>query len=95
VRTAVKANSGIKSVADLNGKTVATTTGTTSVQTLRKNEARQGHRLQGGLRQGPRRQLPAARIRPRRRLRDGRFNILAGNIATAKNPADYKIVGEC
>ena len=38
VRTAVKANSGINSVKDLNGKSVATTTGTTSVQTLRKNE---------------------------------------------------------
>jgi glutamate/aspartate transport system substrate-binding protein len=33
VRIVVKANSGINSVADLNGKTVATTTGTTSVQT--------------------------------------------------------------
>ena len=38
VRMAVKANSGIQSVADLKGKTVATTTGTTSVQTLRKNK---------------------------------------------------------
>ena len=38
VRIAVKANSGITSIKDLNGKTVATTTGTTSVQTLRKNE---------------------------------------------------------
>jgi glutamate/aspartate transport system substrate-binding protein len=37
VRMLVKADSGIKSVADLKGKTVATTTGTTSVQTLRKN----------------------------------------------------------
>ena len=32
VRTAVKADSGINSVADLNDKNVATTTGTTSVQ---------------------------------------------------------------
>src|SRR5574343_808325 len=38
VRMAVKANSGINSIAQLNGKTVATTTGTTSVQTLRKHE---------------------------------------------------------
>src|SRR3954462_2360916 len=38
VRIAVKANSGITSVAQLNGKTVATTTGTTSVQLLRKHE---------------------------------------------------------
>ncbi len=42
VRIAVKADSGITKVADLNGKSVATTTGTTSVQTLRKNERAQG-----------------------------------------------------
>ena len=36
VRIAVKANSGIKGITDLNGKTIATTTGTTSVQLLRK-----------------------------------------------------------
>ncbi|HKW83770.1 MAG TPA: transporter substrate-binding domain-containing protein, partial [Burkholderiaceae bacterium] len=38
VRTAVKANSGITSIAQLKDKTVATTTGTTSVQLLRKHE---------------------------------------------------------
>ena len=37
-----------------------------------QERARRRHRLQGGLRQGPRRQLPAARVGPRRRLRDGR-----------------------
>src|SRR5215218_5836215 len=42
VRTAVKADSKIKSVADLNNKTVATTTGTTSVALLRKNKRAQG-----------------------------------------------------
>jgi glutamate/aspartate transport system substrate-binding protein len=42
VRIAVKANSGITSVAQLNGKTVATTTGTTSVQLLRKHERAAG-----------------------------------------------------
>ena len=40
---------GITGIADLNGKTVATTTGTTSVQLLRKNERAPGHRLQGSL----------------------------------------------
>ena len=34
--------SGITSIAQLNGKTVATTTGTTSVQVLRKNEKATG-----------------------------------------------------
>ena len=38
VRIAVKANSGITSISQLNGKNVATTTGTTSVQILRKHE---------------------------------------------------------
>jgi len=38
VRMMVKAKSGITSIAQLNGKTVATTTGTTSVQTLRKHQ---------------------------------------------------------
>src|SRR5678816_727809 len=42
VRIAVKKSSGIKGIADLNGKTVATTTGTTSVQLLRKNKRAQG-----------------------------------------------------
>ena len=67
-----KANSGITSIDQLAGKTVATTTGTTSVQLLRKHEQGDRRGLQGSLRQGPRRQLPAARIGPRRRLRDGR-----------------------
>src|SRR5215213_11278424 len=38
VRIAVKANSGITGIAGLKDKTVATTTGTTSVQLLRKNK---------------------------------------------------------
>ena len=42
VRFAVKANSSITAIAQLNGKNVATTTGTTSVQTLRKNERATG-----------------------------------------------------
>ena len=42
VRIAVKANSGITSLNQLNGKKVATTTGTTSVQLLRKHEKAAG-----------------------------------------------------
>ena len=42
VRIAVKANSGITSITQLDGKTVATTTGTTSVQLLRKHERATG-----------------------------------------------------
>src|SRR5262245_38710923 len=42
VRMAVNAKSGITSIKDLNGKTVVTTTGTTSVQHLRKHERASG-----------------------------------------------------
>src|SRR5256885_4436706 len=42
VRIAVKGNSGITGIKDLNGKTIVTTTGTTSVQTLRKNKRADG-----------------------------------------------------
>jgi len=42
VRIAVKANGGITGIAGLKDKTVATTTGTTSVQLLRKNKRAQG-----------------------------------------------------
>ncbi|NCV78266.1 MAG: amino acid ABC transporter substrate-binding protein, partial [Burkholderiaceae bacterium] len=42
IRIAVKANSGITSLNQLNGKKVATTTGTTSVQLLRKHERATG-----------------------------------------------------
>ncbi len=93
VRTAVKANSGITSVSQLNGKNLATTTGTTSVQTLRKYE-RAG-------------KIDFKEIYGKDHsdsfllLETGRAdafvmddNILAGLIATSKNPADYRIVGE-
>ncbi len=93
VRTAVKANSGITSVSQLNGKNLATTTGTTSVQTLRKYE-RAG-------------KIDFKEIYGKDHsdsfllLETGRAdafvmddNILAGLIATSKNPAEYKIVGE-
>jgi glutamate/aspartate transport system substrate-binding protein len=42
VRIAARANAGITSIAQLAGKTVATTTGTTSVQLLRKHERANG-----------------------------------------------------
>jgi glutamate/aspartate transport system substrate-binding protein len=42
VRIAAKASGGITSIAQLNGKSVATTTGTTSVQLLRKHERANG-----------------------------------------------------
>ncbi|MDP2820468.1 MAG: transporter substrate-binding domain-containing protein [Polaromonas sp.] len=93
VRIAVKANSGITGIAQLNGKNVATTTGTTSVQTLRKNERATGvdfKEVFGKDHSDSFLLLESGRADAF--VMDG--SILAGNIATAKNPADFKIVGE-
>jgi glutamate/aspartate transport system substrate-binding protein len=93
VRIAVKANSGITSIAQLNGKKVATTTGTTSVQTLRKNERATGvdfEQVYGKDHADSFLLLESGRADAF--VMDGA--ILAGNIAKAKNPADFKLVGE-
>ncbi|MDE2146517.1 MAG: amino acid ABC transporter substrate-binding protein [Burkholderiales bacterium] len=93
VRIAVRANSGITSIAQLNGKTVATTTGTTSVQLLRKNERAKGidfKELYGKDHSDSFLLLESGRADAF--VMDGQ--ILAGNIAKAKHPADFKIVGE-
>ncbi len=93
VRIAVKANSGITSVSQLGGKNVATTTGTTAVQTLRKNKRASGVEFKevfGKDHSDSFLLLESGRADAF--VMDG--SILAGNIATAKNPADFKIVGE-
>jgi glutamate/aspartate transport system substrate-binding protein len=93
VRIAVKASSGITSIAQLNGKNVATTTGTTSVQTLRKNERATGvdfKEVYGKDHSESFLLLESGRADAF--VMDG--SILAGNIATSKNPAEFKIVGE-
>ncbi len=93
VRIAVKANSGITSIAQLNGKNVATTTGTTSVQTLRKNERATGvdfKEVFGKDHSDSFLLLESGRADAF--VMDG--SILAGNIATAKTPGDFRIVGE-
>ena len=93
VRIAVKANSGITSLNQLNGKNVATTTGTTSVQLLRKHERAAGvdfKEVFGKDHADSFLLLESGRADAF--VMDGQ--ILAGNIATAKNPADFKIVGE-
>ena len=93
VRIATKANSGIQSVKDLNGKTVATTTGTTSVQTLRKHERAGGIDFKEVLGKDHADSFLLLETgRADAIVMDG--SILAGNISKAKNPADYKIVGE-
>ncbi len=93
VRIAVKANSGITSISQLANRKVATTTGTTSVQHLRKHERAakinfdevfgKDHAdsfllLESG--------------RADAFVMDGQ--ILAGLISKAKKPDDFKIVGE-
>ena len=93
VRIAVKKSSGIKGIADLNGKTVATTTGTTSVQLLRKNKRAQGmdfKELNGKDHSDSFLLLESGRADAF--VMDGQ--ILAGLISKAKNPADFAIVGE-
>ncbi|UZD54403.1 amino acid ABC transporter substrate-binding protein [Caldimonas aquatica] len=93
VRMAVNAKSGITSINQLNGKTVVTTTGTTSVQHLRKHERAGGidfKEIYG------KDHADSFLI-----LESGRAdafvmddNLLAGLIATSKSPSDFKIVGE-
>ncbi|HEY8048361.1 MAG TPA: amino acid ABC transporter substrate-binding protein [Ramlibacter sp.] len=93
VRIATKANSGINGIKDLAGKTVATTTGTTSVQLLRKNERATGvdfKEVFGKDHSDSFLLLESGRADVF--VMDGQ--ILAGNIASSKNPGDYKIVGE-
>ena len=92
VRMAVKANSGIKDLKDLNGKTVATTTGTTSVQILRRNERGQNidfKEVTGKDHSDSFLLLEAGRADAF--VMDA--SILAANIAKSKNPKDFAIVG--
>ena len=93
VRIAVKANSGITSIAQLKDRNVATTTGTTSVQLLRKHERANGvdfKEVFGKDHADSFLLLESGRADAF--VMDGQ--ILAGNIAASKNPADFKIVGE-
>ena len=93
VRTAVKTTSKIKSIADLNGKNIATTTGTTSVALLRKHK--RGADVKFNEVYG-KDHADSFLL-----LESGRAdafvmddNILAGLIASSANPKNYAIVGE-
>ena len=93
VRMAVKAASGITSIAQLKGKSVATTTGTTSVQLLRKHKRANGvnfNEIFGKDHADSFLLLESGRADAF--VMDGQ--ILAGNIANSKSPGDYRIVGE-
>jgi glutamate/aspartate transport system substrate-binding protein len=93
VRIAVKANSGINAIEQLNGKKVATTTGTTSVQHLRKHE--KGAKVSFDEVFGKDHADSFLLLESGRAdafVMDGQ--ILAGLISKSKNPAEFKIVGE-
>ena len=93
VRIAVKANSGITNIGQLNGKNVATTTGTTSVQLLRKHERGAGVDFKEVFGKDHADSFLLLETgRADAFVMDGQ--ILAGNIAKSKAPADYRIVGE-
>lgn len=93
LRIAVKNNSGIISIAQLSGKSVVVTTGTTSGQMLRKSEFANNidfkeiygsnHAESFSLLENDRAQAF---------VMDGA--ILAGNIAAAKTPSNFKLLSE-
>jgi len=93
VRMLVKSDSGIRDIADLQGKTVVTTTGTTSFRLLR--EADKGKNLEVT--------NVAAKDHTESFLlvENGRAQafvlddiLLAGQIANARSPKDFRITGE-
>lgn len=93
VRTLVKADSGIKSIADLQGKAVATTAGTTSLRLLR--EADRGRNLEITPMSGKDHTESFLLVESGRAQAFVLDDILlAGQIANARNPRDFTIVGE-
>lgn len=93
VRMLVKTNSGIKRFADLNGKAVATTTGTTSDRLIKGNEASKHIDVRNIYGKDHAESfLLVETDRAAAFVMDD--VLLAGFIATAKRPGDYSIVGE-
>ena len=93
VRIAVRSDSGITSVVQLNGKNVGTTTGATSVDTLRANERAKGMKF--------REVFGKDHADTFQMLESGRVEafvmdraILASAIAAARKPSDFQVVGE-
>jgi glutamate/aspartate transport system substrate-binding protein len=93
VRMAVKKASGITSLAQLGGKPVATTTGTTSVKLMRQHEKGQNVDFKEVFGKDHADSfLMLETDRAVAFVMDD--NLLAGLIVTSKNPAEYAIVGE-
>ncbi len=93
VTAAVKKNSGIKSLADLNGKTISTTSGTTSVPLLKKYEKTKNvdvKEIYG--KDHAESFLLLSQDRSSAFVMDD--ILLAGQIANSGNPGDYMIIKE-
>lgn len=92
-RLLVRSDSPVKSVADLKGKTVVSTTGTTNFQVMRKVNAERslGFDLLGAKDHAE----SALLVQQRRADAFGMDDILLyGLRASAQNPADFAVVGE-
>lgn len=93
VRMLVKANSGIKRFADLNGRAVVTTTGTTSDRLIKENEASRHIDVRNIYGKDHAESfLMVETDRAAAFVMDD--VLLAGLIANARRPGDYAIVGE-
>jgi glutamate/aspartate transport system substrate-binding protein len=93
VTGAVKKSSGIKSLADLNGKTVSTTSGTTSVPLLKKYDKTANADIKEIYGKDHAESfLLLAQDRTAAFIMDD--ILLAGQIANAQNPGDYVILPE-
>jgi len=91
ITAAVKKNSGINSLVDLNGKTVSTTSGTTSVPMLKAYEKTKNVSVKEIFGKDHAESfLLLADDRASAFIMDDL--LLAGQIANAKNPADFKII---
>jgi len=91
VRIVTKKNSDINSLADLSGKTVVTTTGTTSVQTLRRYRAEIiFNELQGRNHEDSFQQLLSGRADAF--IMDG--SIIAANISLSNNLEEFRILDD-
>lgn len=93
VTAAVKKSSGINTLADLNGKTISTTAGTTSVPLLKQYEKAKGAEVKEIY--GKDHAESFLLVSDDRAVAFVMDDILlAGQIASARNPGDYKILPE-
>ena len=93
VAAAVKKNSGIKSLADLNGKTISTTSGTTAVPLLKQYEKTKSADIKEIYGKDHAESfLLLTQDRTSAFVMDD--ILLAGQIANSSNPGDYMIINE-